>query len=171
MSATSPTRNNIINSMGITFGAVLALIFIFVRIFADSPYESIYRLDPSGNLPALWLLNLIFFVWFFLIGYSAGAVLDFALYQKGGCNEKALIYKGFIVFTICFFLSHISYSVFFAGKHLFIAILMILTAIASSAATMLAWARINKISALIMGGYGIWLFYLFIICSSVLFHL
>ena len=170
MKRSSYRRNSILNTTGIIFGTAFALIFIFVRIFSESPYETIYRLDPSGIIPALWLLNLISFIWFFLIGYSAGSVLDSALCQKGNCNNL-LIYKGFVAFTICFFLSHISYCIFFAGKHLFIAILIILTAIICSATTMIIWSKIKKFAALLMGGYCIWLFYLFIICSSVLFHL
>ena len=171
MSRSSCKRNNISNSTGIFFGIAFALIFVFVRIFSESPYETIYRLDPSGIIPALWLINLISFIWFFLIGYSAGSVLDSALCQEGTCSDNTLIYKGFVTFTICFFLSHISYSIFFDGTHLFISVLMIITAIICSATTMLCWAKIKKISALIMGGYCIWLFYLFIICSSVMFHL
>ena len=171
MSRSSYTRKGILSGMGVIFGIALALIFIFVRIFSESQYETIYRLDPSGIIPALWLLNLISFIWFFLIGYSAGSVLDPALCKKGNCNDELLICKGFVSFTLCFFLSHISYSVFFGGKHLFLAIIMILTAIACSAVTMLIWSKIQNLAALIMGGYCIWLFYLFIICSSVLFHL
>ena len=171
MSGSPYRRNRILNNTGIILGIALALIFIFVRTLSESPYETIYRLDPSGIIPALWLLNLISFIWFFLIGYSTGIILDPAWYKKGRCNEKSLIYKGLVAFTICFFLSHISYSIFWDGKHLLVAILVILIAIACSAATMIIWSKINRISALIMGGYCIWLFYLFIIYSSVLFQL
>lgn len=171
MSRSSYKRNNISNSTGIFFGIAFALIFIFVRIFSESPYETIYRLDPSGIIPALWLLNLISFIWFFLIGYSAGSVLDSALCREVNSSENSLIYKGMVTFTICFFLSHISYSIFFDGTHLLVSVLMIITAIVCSAATMVNWAKIKKKSALIMGGYCIWLFYLFIICSSVMFQL
>ena len=171
MSGSPYKRNRILNCTGIILGIALALIFIFVRTLSESPYETIYRLDPSGIIPALWLLNLISFIWFFFIGYGAGIVLDPTICKNGSCNEKSLIYKGLVTFTICFFLSHISYSIFWGGKHLFVAILMILSAIACSSVTMIIWSKINRGSALIMGGYCIWLFYLFIIYSSVLFKL
>ena len=171
MSRSSSTQNGIFNGTGIIAGTVLALIFVFVRIFSESQYETIYRLDPSGILPPLWLLNLISFVWFFLIGYGMGIVLDSLLYKKGNCNEQIQSYKGLVVFTACFFLSHISYSTFFQGKHIFIALLILLTAIICSVIDIIVWSKIKRSSALIMGGYSIWLFYLFIIYSSVLFHL
>ena len=167
MSRSSSTRNGSINSMGIIVGVALALTFLFTRIFCDSQYETIYRLDPSGMIPPLWILNLLSLLWFFIIGYAMGVIIDPALCKRGNCNEQALIYKGLVAFTVCFFLSHISYSIFFEGKHLFVTILMILTAIACSAYTMIIWTKIKKISALIMGGYCLWLFYLFIVSSSV----
>lgn len=171
MNKSSYGRNSILNGTGIILGAILGLIFIFVRMFCENPYETIYRLDPSGVIPALWLLNLISFIWFFLIGYSAGCALDCVLCKKGNCNEQLAIFKGFIAFIVCFFLSHISNYAFFGGRHLFIAILLNLTALVCSAFTAIIWLKTNKISALIMGGYCIWLFYLFILYSSVLFHL
>ncbi len=171
MSRTSCKQHKGISGTGIILGAIFALIFIGVRIFSQSPYETIYHIDPSGILPAFWLLNLISFVWFFLIGYGAGAIIDSALYQNGSCNDKISCYQGAIAFTVCFFLSHISYSIFFGGEHIFIAIIMILLSVISSATSMILWAKINKGSALIMGGYCIWLFYLFITCSNVALHI
>ena len=171
MSKPSCKQNKALSTTGIILGVFFALIFIGVRILSPSPYETIYRLDPSDILPALWILNLITFIWFFLIGYSAGAVADSALYCNGSFNDKLYFYQGSTAFTICFFLSQVSYSTFFDGEHLFAAILMVLLAVICSAATMILWAKIRKGTALIMGGYCIWLIYLFITYLSVALHL
>ncbi|MBR2336049.1 MAG: tryptophan-rich sensory protein [Clostridia bacterium] len=170
MSKPSCKQNKALSTTGIILGVFFALIFIGVRILSPSPYETIYRLDPSDILPALWILNLITFIWFFLIGYSAGTVADSALYCNGSFNDKLYFYQGSTAFTICFFLSHVSYSTFFGGKHLFAAILMVLIAVICSAATMILWAKIRKGAALIMGGYSIWLLYFFITYSNVALH-
>ena len=165
------TKKSCLQGTGIIIGTAFALIFVGARIFSESQYETIYRLDPSGIIPPIWLLNLISLIWFFLIGCGAGSIIDSALCKKGNCNDELKIYQGTIAFIICFFLSHISYTIFFLGEHIVIAILMTLSSVICSIISMLLWSSIKKDAALIMGGYGIWLFYLFIIYSSVLLHI
>ena len=171
MKSPAHKQKDCLHGTGIIIGIAFALIFVGVRIFSENQYEAIYRLDPSGIIPPIWLLNLISLVWFFLIGYGAGSIIDSAPCKKGNCKDELNICQGAIAFTICFFLSHISYTIFFEGKHIVIAILMTLSAIVCSIISMLLWSSIKKDAALIMGGYCLWLFYLFIIFSSVLLHI
>lgn len=160
-----------LNGLGLVFGIALAVIFIVVRALSKSPYDTIYRLDPSGILPPVWLINLISLIWFFLIGYGTGSVTDSVLCGRFCDREIIRALQGIIACVAVFFLSHIWYCVFFSGEHLLSAVFLILFAILTSALSAFFWARIYTISSLIMGGYCIWLFYIFLICSSVLLHI
>ena len=170
MKRTSHNKNTL-NGLGLVFGIALAVIFIVVRALSKSPYDKIYILDPSGIFPPVWLINLISLIWFFLIGYGAGSVTDSVLCRRFGDREIISALQGIIAFVAAFFLSHIWYCVFFSGEHLLSAVFLILFAIFTSALSAFFWARIYMISSLIMSGYCIWLFYIFLICSSVLLHI
>ena len=167
----SNCNKNTLNGLGIVFGIALAVIFIVIRTLSKSPYDTIYRLDPSGIVPPVWLINVISLIWFFLIGYSAGSVADSVLSGRLGDREVIRALQGIVAFVSVFFLSHIWYCVFFSGEHLLSAIFLILIAILTSAMSAFFWVHINMLSSLIMGGYCIWLFYIFLVCSSVLLHI
>lgn len=164
-------KKNTLNTTGLILGITLAIIFLIVRSLSKIPYDTIYLLDPSGIIPPLWILNLITLIWFFLIGYSAGSVIDSALSQKLCDREIIRIYQGVAAFIAVFFLSHIWYCIFFGGEHLLSAIFLILLGILSSALTAFFWSKILPLSALIMIGYCVWMFYIFIICASVFLHI
>ena len=160
-----------INKTGLTFGLVTLIIFIVVRLFCDNSYEMIHKFDTSDIIPPLWLLNLLTFVWGFLIGYAAGSVIDCVMHSGASINLEIAAYRGGLFFLTLFFLSQTWYCIFFQGGHLFIALLIIVIALLSSIICAYFWYSALKTSALIIGAYCIWLFYLIILNASVLLHI
>lgn len=163
--------NSRISKTGVFFGMISLIIFIGVRLFCDSPYEMLHRFDTADIIPPLWLLNLFSFVWGFLIGYSAGAVFDSISQGGASITVEISAYRGGLFFLASFFLSQAWYSVFFQGKHLLLALFLIILTLVSSIICAYFWYSALKQSALIIGAYGLWLFYLVILNASVLLHI
>ena len=131
----------------------------------------IHKFDNSGVIPALWLLNLLSFIWGFLIGYAAGSVLDTISCGGESITSEIAAYRGGLFFLVSFFLSQVWYSVFFGGEHLLLAIFLIILTLVSSIICAYFWSSVLKLVALTLGAYGLWLFYLFILNASVLLHI
>ena len=164
-------KNYRINKIGFLFGLISLAIFIGVRLFGNDPYEMIHKFDSSGVIPPLWLLNLLSFVWGFLIGYGAGLVFDRILCGGESITSEISAYRGGLFFLVSFFLSQMWYSVFFDGEHLVLAILLIVIALVSSIVCAFFWYSVLKLSSLILGAYGLWQFYLFILNASVILYI
>ena len=163
--------HGIINKTGCVFGVASLIIFIFVRLFSENPYEMLHMLDVSDIIPPLWLLNLLTFLWEFLIGYAAGLVTATISYGGSDIKSEISAYRGGLFFLVSFFLSQIWHSVFFQGRHLLLALVIILATIISSIICAYFWYSTKKSSSLVIASYGLWLFYLFILNLSIILHI
>ena len=164
-------KNGRINKTGMIFGVISLLTFIIVRNCCDDTYEILHIFDASDIIPPLWIINLFSFIWGFLIGYAAGVVFDCISYGGKSIIAEISAYRGGLFFIISLFLSHAWYLAFFQNERIFLAIFLIIIALISSIMCAFFWSSTLRSSALILGSYGIWLFYLFILNMSVLLHI
>ena len=159
------------NKAGIIVGLLALLIFVTVRMFCSNPYEMIHKLDTANIIPPLWLFDLLSFVWGFMIGYAAGSVIECILHGGASITAEISSYRGGLFFLTTLFLYQIWHSQFFCEERLILAIAIVGISLVTCIACSYFWSSVSKLSALILGAFGLWLFYLFILNVSVLLHI
>ena len=149
--------------------ALLSLaICIISRILFDSPLEMLHIVKGVRLLPPLWVYNLLSYAWFFLIGLSAGAIIDKTTLRLNNGNNEIFAYRGGIYFVFSFFLSLILYHVFFILRMLFLSTVMSAICMICTFICAVTWHKVRPTtSSFIMFCFGVWNFYLFFVCLSV----
>lgn len=154
--------------MPLIVGIICAALCLIVRLFSESPYEVIHRIDSNGILPPLWLLNLLSVTACFLSGFAAGLVTDEVLCGRAGGRREIAAYRGGLFFLATFFLMLAWYPIFFSAELLFIALLITVAAFLLSLCALLQWTEVRTLSVCLMVINTVWCFYLFIINLIVL---
>lgn len=149
-------------------GIISAGICIVSRAFFESPLEMMHVVKGVHLLPPIWLFNLISYLWFFIIGVAAGAVID----HTSRCINSGIAainaYRGGLFFISCFFSSIILYHVFFIAKMLLLSLFISVTAMMCSIICSVNWKRVHPSSScIIMTMFSLWQFYMFFVCLSV----
>ena len=141
MSAKASSKK--INWISIVIGCILLTVRILTVSIHKSPYEMIHKLDHSGIIPPVWILNLSFGLLFFALGYAAGLIIGKATTGKGK-SEVISAYRGGLYFMVALFTLTVHYPLFFSMERLAISLLTVLVATVSLALCAISWARISK---------------------------
>ena len=147
-----------------------AICLIVMNMFGD-PYETIHKIDPSDTIPPVWLWKLSFTVWFFLIGFASGNVINTSSCQKLSTESKFRAYRGGLCFISAFFLSLFHFPLFFISAKLLVALLTAMLSAALSIICGLLWSRVEKTASLTMLAYSCWLFYVIFVNLRVFFKI
>ncbi len=149
--------------------ALLSLaVCIISRILFDSPLEILHIVKGVRLLPPIWVFNLLSYAWFFLIGLSAGAIVNKTSLRLNNGNNEIFAYRGGIYFVFCFFLSLILYHVFFILRLLFLSTVISAICMICTFLCAVMWRNVRPTtSSFIMFCFGVWHFYLFFVCLSV----
>ena len=157
-----------INKFSVICGITSFAICLISRILYDTPFGMLHVVKGVSLLPPVWLFNIISYIWFFLIGFAAGSLIDKTSRGMNSGNIQISAYRGGIFYIISFFLSIIRYHVFFIDQMLFLS--LTLSAICMICALICAvnWRGvIPALSCFIMYCFTIWQFYLFFVSLSV----
>ena len=138
------------------------------RVLFDSPLEMLHIVKGVKLLPPLWFFNLLSYAWFFLIGLSAGAIIDKTSLRLNNGNNEICAYKGGIYFSFSFFLGIIIYHVFFILRMLLLSTFISAMCMICTFLCAVTWRKVRPMtSSFIMFCFGGWNFYLFFVCLSV----
>ncbi len=164
-------KNSIFNGSAFWCGIACATSgFVCATIFG-TPFEMIHMLGGMNILPPIWIFNLLYTAWFFLIGIAAGSVINSTVRRYNAGSSEIAAYKGGIFFLVCFFLSLIRYYLFFFSGKLFISLLLSVISMMCSLICAFTWHKVQpKISSVAMFAFSIWQFYIFFVNLSVFLH-
>ncbi len=127
---------------GVWFGIISAGCCFLSRVLFKSPIDMIHKLAGINIIPPIWLLNLMSVIFFFLLGYCAGAVTA-ATAERMNTGERELkAYRGGIFIICTFFLALIWYPLFFFCGRLFIAFLISVAAMLSLIVALTEWMKV-----------------------------
>ena len=163
-----PNRASNLGKGALWCGVISTAVCIISRTFFDSPLEMIHIVKGIHLLPPIWLYNLISYLWFFLIGIAAGAVIDHTYRSLNSGIVAINAYRGGMFFLSCFFCSIILYHVFFISQMLLLSLIVSICGVMCSVICAVNWKSVHPPSScIIMTLYSFWQFYLFFVCLSV----
>ena len=146
-------------------GGILSLILaIMVACLVGSPVEAVHLLEASELLPPLWLLGLLWFLWFFLLGAAVGWLLAGT---SGGSHREALLWRGSTCIVLAAALSFLWYALLIGRLSLWLSLLCLPIAMCLSFFCAMSWWGLKKAASLVALGYGLWLLVLFFYQLSV----
>ena len=133
-------------------GTISAITCFISRTSFGSPMNMMHRLSNINIIPPIWILNLFSFLFCFMIGFSAGLVIE-----AGGCKTNVgerqfYAYRGGLFIIISFFLSLIRYHVFFMSEKLFMSLIISTVSTVSICLCTLEWSRVAPIRASVIVG-------------------
>ena len=141
------------------YGAVILIVRMIAISVCGAPYDMIHKLNSCGMIPPLWIWNLLSCILSFLAGGGAGCI-----YAEIGSRRLAYdrifhAYKGAICFITSFFLSLIHFPLFFICEKLLLSLAVAVICSFCSLCCAYAWARVSKLSSLIMTLHSFWCVY------------
>ena len=161
-------KHLLINSYSLFCGAVCIIFPIIAKRLSDSPLDMLHKIQNRSIIPPMWVFDILFAVWFFLLGVSAGIEIYTTKHNLNICQKELYIYKGALFFVCTLFLSSIWYPIFFSGNYLFLSVLLSLFAFFSSMLCTAFWLQTYAFTpAIITLGYSVWFFYVLFISISV----
>ena len=153
---------------GIRYGIIACAICVISRILFENPLEMLHIVNGRHLLPPMWLYNVISYILFFLIGFSAGSIADMTSSKINCGRAEVLAYKGGIYFCFCFFSSIIHYHCFFLGQRLFLALLISVVCTICAVVCAVSWRNARpSTSSLIMFFFALWQLYICFVSLSV----
>lgn len=168
MTTKPSSKPHSISLFSIILGASLMIIRTLSVSIHPSPYDMIHKLDINGIIPPLWLLNLSFSVLFFMLGYSAGAVICKCVSSGKGIYDAVSSYRGGMFFTLTFFLLIVHYPLFFILERLLLSLIVAILSVIASIICAISWSRVSPFSTFIMTACAIFSAYLTLINLLIL---
>lgn len=164
------SHKNSLSIFSIICGAVYALISFLIRINTKNQFELIHIINCEDIFPPIWLFNFLGILFAFLLGFSAGLIIDDISFKKCNTDGELNAYRGGLLFVSTFFLSLIWYPLFFSGEYFLFALLISLLAAIAAIFNGIFWISVKSISGILAIISSLWLFYVFIINVLVIFN-
>ncbi len=155
----APSAANQRKTLPMLIGAATVLTAaLLTRLAVGSPLRAIHRLNAAGWLPPLWLMSLLWFGSFALVGAAAGSLLAC---PGGGARREAWLWRGstFLVPAVVF--SLVWYVLLFGRLWPILSCLFPLLSAAAALVCVLSWRLI--------GGGAWWAVLVFALWQTVLF--
>ncbi len=156
----------------LVMGSISSICCFISRTSFGSPLNMMHKLNDVNIMPPLWILNLLSFLFYFLIGFSAGLVIEAGACKMNLGDSQAHAYRGGIGIVASFFLSLIRYHVFFLSEKIFISLLISIISTICIFLCTYEWSKIIPSKASITVGLcGFFELYLTIIILISFFNL
>lgn len=148
-------KKNNVQFGGITslaIGTISAVTCFISRTSFGSPINMMHKLSHINIIPPIWILNLFSFLFCFLIGFSAGLVIEAGVCKTNVGEIQFHAYRGGLFIIISFFLSLIRYHVFFMSEKLFMSLIISIVSTISICLCTFEWSRVAPGRASIIVG-------------------
>ncbi len=132
--------------------AAALLVAIAVHQCTKSPLDIVILLEHRISLPPIWLLNILWYVWFALLGATCGIVMSCEKYY---CQTEK--YKGGMLFVIMLTLEYLWYPLFFGGAKFFISLLVLLICSIFCFLSALCFYRVYRTAGIVVFVHCLWL--------------
>ncbi len=133
-------------------GSISAICCFISRTSFGNPLDMVHKLNDINIIPPLWILNLISFLFYFSIGFSAGLVIEAGMCRMNLGERGVHAYRGGIYIVASFFLSLIRYHVFFLSEKLFISLILSLASTLCVCLCTFEWSKITPSKASVTVG-------------------
>ncbi len=161
-----------LNIKGMIFGILFSFCGFVSKSLLNDPVDMIHKLQTINSVPPLWIFNLLFLTFFFLLGYCAGSVIDSTQKNCNVGNQKIQAFRGGIYITCLFFLSLIWYPLFFLCGKIFLSLIVSVCAMMLAVMATVEWSRVRPTGILIiMSVCDLYIFYTMFISLSVFFSI
>lgn len=138
---------------------------ILVRSGVGAPYGAILELGIGELIPPAWWMAFLWSVSFFTVGCAAGFVLA---YRCGGREGEK--YKGVLLFLLLYAGELLWYPTLFLWQRVFLSVLLSILLLCLSVWVSSCFARVTRLSGVILLLHDVWLIYLLLLNVAVLFH-
>lgn len=146
-------------------GAVCAACCLIVRYLSGDPYQAVHLYGMADYLPSLKFLSVLWFLWHFFLGVSAGYLFF------GRKAKTPYAYRGGMRFLLMLGAGFLFYPCFFAVNARLLGFLFLVASLFFAIMTVADWIRICKGVGVLIGGYGVWLLYLTILGLNLLLRI
>ena len=161
----------VFNSVALFYAIACAVLCFVSRIISGNPFDMVHKFDGCDIIPPMWIFNLLWVVWYFLIGLAAGGIINSVSNKRCVGADQISSYKGGLFFVASFFLGIIWYAVFFCNQSIFVGMVISITMLICNIICAYHWYHTPlTMSPLIISAYTIWLFYVTLINISVFMH-
>lgn len=161
-------HNPILSPRSIVFGAITATFCFLSRTLFGTPYDTAHLTEGINFLPSIWLFNFLSVSACFLMGASAGWVIDCIERGDNSGVRSISAYRGALFLSFSFFLFLIWFPVLFFAQRFFLSFVISILALVSSLACAVEWGRLNPTRAsLVIWADTVWLFYIMFVSLSV----
>lgn len=132
---------------GVLFGAISAVFCLFFISAFGSPFDMIHKLNGIGTIPPIWILNLLTIVFFFLLGFSLGSIINAAKNRINVGERELCVYRGAIFLSCAFFLALLWYPLFFFAEKLFLSLFVSIVCLIFSILCAIEWLHSEPVGA------------------------
>ncbi len=139
-------------TLSLVTGTVSAICCFISRTSFGSPLDMMHKLNSISIMPPLWVLNILSFLFYFLLGFSAGLVIEAGTCKMNIGDSEVHAYRGGVFLIASFFLSLMRYHTFFLSEKIFISLLISITSTVCIFFCTLEWAKIIPSKASITVG-------------------
>ena len=157
--------------LALIFGIVFAVIGIIMRTVNKSPYDFLHKIDAGSLFSPFWLFSLIFIASFFVCGYYLGRVIDAICIRSRCANDRTVLYKGGILFTVLFFMSLLWYPSLFVRESVILSFFIALICFLCAIALVSIWSQIKGSGTLFGVLICIWWLYVTVINFLLIFKI
>ncbi len=164
-------RVRFFNGSAIWIGIITATLCFLAQTLLGSPLSSLHILKGSSLLPPIWIFNVLSIAWCFLIGISAGAIINATSLRLNNGEKEIAAYKGGFFFLTFFFLSFLRYYLLFYATRLFLSLIISVIVLICSLLCAFSWHKVKpSMSSAIIILFAIWQFYILFVNLSIFLH-
>lgn len=152
-------------ALAVIVGCLCALAYVAVRSACAQPYAVILQLGIADLLPPVWLMTVLRFLSFGIIGCAAGLVLGWR--ERGLAGEK---YRGGMFFFLLLFLELCWYPTLFVSASVFLAVLEAMGMLVLALLVTVCFFRVCRLSGVVMLFHCVWTVYLMALTFAIFFR-
>lgn len=140
-------QSSFFTQTSVIYGAISAGFYVFFISAFGSPIDMIHKLNGIGAIPPIWILNLLSFLFFFLLGFSLGSIIN-ATKNKANIGEtESCAYRGAMYLSCGFFLALLWFPLFFFAEKIFLSLIVSIACLISSVVCGMEWSHANPIGS------------------------
>lgn len=161
-------KSFLINNFSILGGAICIIFAFIAQKISDPPIDMLHKIQNRNIIPPMWLFNILFIFWFFLLGVSAGAEFFITQQRLNTYQREISAYQGGLFFICTLFLSSVWYPLFFSGDCLFLSVIVSALSLICIIICTAFWLKTYVLTpAIITLGFSVWSFYILFVSISV----
>ena len=162
------SRHTILSPRALMYGGICGGFCFISRTFFESPLEMVHLTESVNLLPPIWIFNLLSVVACFVMGMSAGCVIDYVVTGQNSGAKATSAYRGALYLSFSFFLFLVWFPILFFAQKLFMSFAISVIALICSVTCAFEWSRLRPSSASVLIYIdAVWLFYMMFVSLSI----